>query len=151
MIITQKTRYGMRAVFELSRRFGQGPAKIADIAQTQAIPHRFLEAILRELRRGGFVASRRGREGGYYLIPRPDDPNANTIVELLQGPIDPMQCAPGNGTKEADCPFYGGCVFQPMWEETREAVKEVHRRTTFGSLVARDKEQLVKAGGDWSI
>jgi len=70
--VSQKSRYALKAVLELSFRYGQGPISISQIARAQAIPARFLEAILAQLKRGGFVASRRGNEGGYILArPRP--------------------------------------------------------------------------------
>ena len=55
MLVSRKTRYALRATFELARHFGMGPVKIARIAKAQAIPLRFLETILNHLKRGGFV------------------------------------------------------------------------------------------------
>ena len=71
MAISQKCQYALRAVFELAKHYGQGPVKIADIAKAQAIPLRFLEVILSQLRQGGFAGSRRGNEGGYLLVRSP--------------------------------------------------------------------------------
>ena len=65
MMLTQKCQYAMRAVFELAKREGRGPVKINEIAEAQAIPQRFLENILNQLRQGGVVESRRGKEGGW--------------------------------------------------------------------------------------
>ncbi len=67
MLVSQKSQYALRAVFELARRNGGLPVKIADIAEAQAIPQRFLEVIMNQLKQGGFVESRRGKRGGYLL------------------------------------------------------------------------------------
>ena len=67
MLVSQKSQYALRAIFELAKEYGKGP-KIAHIAEAQAIPVRFLEVILVHLKRGGFVDSQRGKEGGYFLI-----------------------------------------------------------------------------------
>ena len=144
MLITQKSRYGLRAVFELAKRLRQGPSKTEDIAKVQAIPPRFLQAILRELKQGGIVDSRRGSAGGYFLVRSPRELTVDEVIGVLQGPINPMGCVPGDGVSDAGCPLYGNCVFLPMWEETRDAIREVHQRTTFSSLVAREKRQRKK-------
>ena len=67
MSVSLKCQYGLRALFELARRAGNGPTRIQEIAEAQAIPPRFLENILNQLRRGGFVESRRGKAGGFVL------------------------------------------------------------------------------------
>ena len=70
MMVSQKCQYALRATFELARRQGEGPIRIADLASAQAIPGKFLELILCDLKQGQFVESRRGRRGG-YLLARP--------------------------------------------------------------------------------
>lgn len=145
MLITQKSRYGLRAVFELAKRLRRGPSKIGEIAQAQAIPPRFLEAILRDLKQGGIVDSRRGSAGGYFLVRSPRELTVDEVIGILQGPINPMGCVPGDGVSEVGCPLYGHCVFLPMWEETRDAIRKVHQRTTFWSLVEREKRQRKEA------
>ena len=142
MLITQKSRYGLRAVFELSKRFGEGPMKISDIAQAQAIPSRFLEAILRELKRAGMVESRRGSDGGYFLVRSPEKLTLEEVLMVLQGPIDPMECNPGEDNAHVGCDFYGRCVFLPIWEATRDAVRQVFQQATFASLLSQEKEML---------
>ena len=151
MLITQKSRYGLRAVFELAKRCGQGPTKISEIAQAQAIPQRFLEAILRELKQNGILDSRRGSDGGYFLIRSPDDLSVDRVIEVLQGPINPMGCAPGDGVGDTGCELYGRCVFLPMWEEARDAICKVYQKTTFSSLVEKEKRQRKECAVQYSI
>jgi Rrf2 family transcriptional regulator, cysteine metabolism repressor len=141
MLITQKSRYGLRAVFELAKHFGGGPLKIADVAKAQAIPHRFLEAILRDLKQSGIVDSRRGSDGGYFLLRPPETLTVDEVIIFLQGPIDPMECDPEVGGGASRCELYGDCVFQPMWVEARNAVRAVFEETTFSLLVAKDKRR----------
>ncbi len=71
MILSQKSQYAVRAVFELAKRHGAGPVAAARLAEAQYIPLRFLENILGELRQAGFVESVRGKEGGYRLSRPP--------------------------------------------------------------------------------
>ncbi len=71
MVLSQKSQYAVRAVFELAKKEGSGPVKAANIAAAQFIPVRFLENILGQLRQAGIVESVRGKEGGYRLAGRP--------------------------------------------------------------------------------
>jgi Rrf2 family protein len=133
VLISQKCQYALRAIFELARRYGEGPVKIADVAEAQAIPPRFLEVILSQLKQGGFTASQRGARGGYMLAREPDELTVGEIVRFVEGPIGPVTCA---GDGDADhCRFQGDCVFLPMWERVREAMSGVYDTTTFSQLV----------------
>lgn len=136
MVISQKCQYALRAVFELAKGDGRGPIKIAQIAEAQAIPKRFLEVILGELKQGGFVTSRRGSEGGYMLARAPGQLTVGEIIRFVQGPIGPVDCLERDA--RAKCPLYADCVFLPMWQETADAVSAVYDRTTFQALVDED-------------
>ncbi|MCL5269854.1 MAG: Rrf2 family transcriptional regulator [bacterium] len=136
MIITQKSQYAMRAVFELARREGCGPVKIGEIAEAQAIPPRFLENILNQLRQGGLVESRRGKEGGYLLSRLASEISAGEVIRLTQGPICVAECC--GGTVEERCPFHGDCVFLPLWERASRALESVYDGTTIADLVGQE-------------
>jgi len=144
MLITQKTRYGLRAVFELAKQNGRGPIRASEIARVQAMPHRFLETILGQLKQSGIIDSRRGSTGGYFLVRSPRELTVDEVIEVLQGPINPMGCTPGDGVGDTGCPLYGHCVFLPMWEETRDAIRRVHQKTTFRSLIEEERRQRKK-------
>lgn len=137
MQIPQKTRYALRAIFELSKRAGEGPVKIADVAEIQAIPPRFLEVILSQLKNAGFVDARRGSEGGYYLLRKPDELTVGEVIRFIDGPISPVGCGIEN---KDDCGLHGACVFLPMWQQVQKAVSDVYDNTTFLDLVIQEKE-----------
>lgn len=85
MRLAQKTVYAVRAVFELAMREPSGePVAIATIAQAQKIPAQFLQVIMRELRQGGFVDSRRGKDGGYLLGRPAADLAVGEVVRFLK-------------------------------------------------------------------
>jgi len=139
MLITQKCRYGLRAVLELAKRDGQGLVKTADIAKAQAIPPRFLEVILGQLKQGGFVKSRRGASGGYTLARPASDLTLGEAISFLQGNVALLHCVGAQG--RSDCPLVGGCAFEQLWEETGQAISSVFGRTTFADLVERDRQK----------
>ena len=137
MSISQKCQYALRAVFELAKRDGTGPTTIAEIAEAQAIPPRFLELILGQLRQGGFVESRRGVRGGYLLAAPRQSLSVGEIIRFVDGPIAPVRCVAGS--KDTDCPLHGNCAFMGMWGRARDAIAGVYDETTFQDLM--DQEQ----------
>lgn len=140
MIVTQKCQYAMRAVFELAKREGRGPVKINEIAEVQAIPQRFLENILNQLKQGGVVESRRGKEGGYLLARPAGEITTTTIIRLIEGPVYAVECTSSTGGEER-CPLRGDCVFLPLWDRARQALEAVYDATTFADLVRQEQER----------
>jgi len=139
MLITQKCRYALRAILELAKREGQGLVKTADIAKAQAVPPRFLEVILGQLKQGGFVTSRRGASGGYMLARPVSDLTVGEVIRFLQGGIGPLHCF---GVEDkSDCPLDGDCIFLDLWEKAAEAMGRVFDGTTFADLVKRDRQK----------
>ena len=149
MFVSQKCQYALRAVLELARRAGQGPVKIAEIAEAQAIPSRFLEVILIQLKQGGFVDSRRGSDGGYLLTRPANRLTVGEVIRLIQGPLGPVDCVTDAHGK--DCPLYGGCVFFPMWEKVKDAMASVYDNTTFEDLLSQERQLKEKCVPSYSI
>ena len=139
MQVSQKTRYALRAMFELAKHYGEGPVRIGDIAQRQAIPVRFLEGILSQLRQGGLLRSVRGARGGYELAEHPAQVSVGDLIRAIEGPIEPTPCL--NDENPEDCPLFGDCVFLPMWRKAGEALAQVYDGTTFAGLVELEQKQ----------
>lgn len=136
MILSQKCQYALRAVYEITLSEDEWPIKSGDIAERQAIPPRFLENILAQLKQGGFVDSKRGKEGGYMLPDPKREITVGEIIRFVQGPLVPVHCmteGPGRCELHGDCPFHG------MWERARQAVIEVYDNTTMRDLI-NDRE-----------
>ncbi|MHC4199380.1 MAG: RrF2 family transcriptional regulator [Planctomycetota bacterium] len=138
-MVPQKTQYALRAVFELAKRYGQGPVKISDAAEAQAIPPRFLEVILNQLKRAAFLESRRGREGGYLLTRRPAELSVGEVMRSMQGDMSPVDCV-ADGSKSR-CPLHGDCVFLPMWRRAGKAAADVYDSTTFQDLIEEESKR----------
>jgi Rrf2 family transcriptional regulator, cysteine metabolism repressor len=148
-MVSQKCQYAIRAIFELARRYGQGPVRISDIAEAQAIPLRFLQVILNQLRSAGFVQSRRGAEGGYFLSRQPNEVTVGSIVEFVEGPIVPVACMTDKNAGE--CVLHGKCVFIRMWKQAAKAVSDVYAQTTFQRLVDEEAKMQKDASFAYSI
>jgi Rrf2 family transcriptional regulator, cysteine metabolism repressor len=148
-MVSQKCQYAIRAVFELAKKHNQGPIKISEIADTQSIPLRFLEVILSQLRRAGFVQSRRGAEGGYILARHPDKVTVGEIMQFMDGPLVPVACMTDKSAK--GCSLHGKCVFIGMWKRAEKAVSDVYNLTSFQNLVDDDAVMHESASRSYSI
>lgn len=142
VLVPQKCQYALRAIFELAKHKGQAPVKIADIAEAQAIPPRFLEVILSQLKQAGFVTSQRGKQGGYMLVRSPEQLTVGEVMRFIGGPIGPVGCVVEDS--EQNCPLYGDCVFLPMWEKVGKAISDVYDTTTFRDLVDEERKRSEK-------
>jgi len=137
MLVTQKKQYALRAIFELARREGEHPIKSSVLAQSQAIPLRFLEVIMGQLKRAGLVVSKRGAAGGYLLAKQPNQLYVGEIFRALDREDNAQTCV--SCTSKRNCPFLGDCVFMELWEKAQTAVDDVYDRTTIQTLLEAEK------------
>jgi len=146
--VSQKCQYALRAILELALRYpAESVTTVAEIADKQKIPIRFLEQILARLRAGGYVESRRGNQGGYVMTVSPSSISVGEIIRFIEGPDESVDClkkAPGN-----HCPFGNDCVFRDLWERAQSSIVEIFDSTSFQDLV--DKQKLSGNGSDYTI
>ena len=144
MDVSVKGEYALRAVFDLAGRSGSDPVKIAEIAARQRIPQKFLELILSQLKQGGFLGSRRGADGGYFLARPPRNVTVGDILRHIDGPISPGR-KQQRGNLPPDSPF------PELWQEVERALSSVIDKTTFADLVSRWKEKNARRVANWQI
>lgn len=153
MQISSKCSYALRAIYVLSERTDPGPLKIAEIADRQKIPLKFLEAILNQLKGGGFVRSQRGVEGGYWLARPADRITIGEVLRFIDGPISPVDGA-ANQAALGENELPGNEAFIEFWEQVDNALSGVVDQTTFADLVRRDRsrrEEEEPFVANWSI
>ena len=100
-MLAQKTRYALRSLLYLAEESGGSPVQLARIAETQRVPPKYLELIMLDLKKAGFVASTRGPRGGYRLTRDPAEISFGEVVRVMEGPIALISCASVN--------FYAPC------------------------------------------
>jgi Rrf2 family protein len=137
MKISLKCQYAIRSVLELARRHGRGTVSVSEIVKVYGISTRFLEVILNELKKGGFVGSKRGVQGGFFLAVHPRDVTVGDIVRFVDGPLDPVECVVGR--RHQTCPQRERCPLPEVWSQAREAVEGVYDSANFEDLVRRTK------------
>ena len=125
-MLSQKARYGLRALVELARAGGE-QLSAGELAARAGAPRKFLEAILLELSRAQLVVSRRGKFGGYVLARDPADITFAEVIRLIDGPLALAPCvSPRLGFRKcADCPDLATCSLRPALLRARDASAEV--------------------------
>ena len=148
MAITQKSKYALRATLELAMRFGHGPVSIGEIAKAQAIPARFLEAILAQLKRASLVESRRGNEGGYVLARTPARISVGDVLRVVQGTLSELDAV---GRGQGGGPHASQVVFSPIWEAAVQSASSIYDAASFQVLVDRYRTALGNNAPDYTI
>jgi Rrf2 family protein len=92
-MLSQRTRYTIRALLHLADHYGEGPVQLAEIAEAQNIPPKFLTVMLSNMRRAGMVDTMRGRDGGYWLARPPESISYGEIIRLTRGSLGLLPCA----------------------------------------------------------
>jgi Rrf2 family protein len=130
-MISQKAKYALRALVSLARA-GRGQTRmISEISRDQAIPKKFLEQILLELKRAGLVSSRRGRTGGYELLRAPEEIMYGEVLRLIDGPLAPLPCLSKIAYRKcADCQSEADCEIRHVFERVTLATRAVLDQTS---------------------
>ncbi len=120
MRLTTKGRYGVRILLDLAQNQNSGPVSMTDVAQRQGVSMKYLERIVGELRRAGFVTSVRGRSGGHKLALPPENITVGDIVRALESGGVALAC----GKDRRKCSRSAECLMRSIWIEADQAVFE---------------------------
>ena len=131
--LSKKCQYALRSILELASRYGQRPVSVSEIASIQAIPRRFLELIIRDLKQAGIVVAYRGVRGGYTLARDPRDISVGEIIRLIEGDPNPVGCEECGGSDS--CPLSESCAWADLWRNIHETVTGICAATTFQALL----------------
>jgi Rrf2 family protein len=136
-MISQKAKYALRALVALCRIPPGESLIISEISREQAIPKKFLEQILLELKRAGIVMSRRGRLGGYVLLRPAEKITFGEVLRLIDGPIAPLPCLSKIAYRKcSDCGAEENCEIRHVFARVTIATREVLDQTTLADAVA---------------
>ncbi len=133
MRVSAKELYGLRAMSEFARHFGQGPLSLAEVAKRQGISQPYLEQIAIDLRRAGLLRSKRGAQGGYSLARAPEVLTAGDVIRALEGSILPIQCVAEQ--RCVPCSLEDRCSTRGIWEQVRDRLVETLDATTLADLL----------------
>jgi Rrf2 family protein len=135
-MLSQKTRYAILALTRLAREIGNGAILISDIARTESIPQRYLEAILLDLKKLGMLGSKLGKSGGYYLIRKPEEINLSQIVRHFEGPIALVPCVSEKAYQPCEfCKNELECKLRKVFKDIRDYSYDRLQETTLLDLI----------------
>lgn len=137
MHITYKGDYALKTILKLAINYGK-VLSIHKLAKDLDIPVKFLEQILLELKRRGFVESRRGKIGGYFLAKHPSGIKLGEVIRFIDGPIEPIACIDDN---YKGCNDMYGCIFRDLWKRINEETSKIVDNISFEDLVKKIKRK----------
>lgn len=137
MKISTKGRYALRLMLDLAINYTGEYISIKSIAARQDISEKYLEQIITQLNRAGYVKSVRGAQGGYMLSKAPADYTVGMILRLMEGSLAPVSCA----EDEESCDRASRCVTQEVWVQIQKAVEGVVDHITLEDLVTRYQQK----------
>ncbi len=140
-MLSQKCKYALRALLVLAHRQNEDLLLVGDIAESENLPKKFLEAILLELNRNGLVRSRRGRGGGYALAKPADLITFGQVVRIMDGPLAPLSCVSVNYYRRCDdCRDEASCEIRRVMRRVRDAIAAELDGTSIADAMNKDSK-----------
>ncbi len=137
-MLSKKSKYALKALIVLAKEYGQGPVLISDIARREAIPPKFLELILLELKNQGILQSKKGKGGGYFLGREPRLISVGHVVRVLDGPIAPLPCVSKTAYMRCrECRDEKSCGIRMVMKEVRDATAKIMDSTSLEDILKR--------------
>ncbi|MFE9636644.1 RrF2 family transcriptional regulator [Streptomyces sp. NPDC006463] len=144
MRISARADYAVRAALQLAASQDDGPVKAEAIADAQDIPHKFLEGILNDMRRGGLVLSQRGGNGGYRLAKPAQSISIADVIRIVDGPLVSVR-----GVRPPDLSYTGPAEsLLPLWIALRANVREILDGVSLADVASSDLPTDVSALAD---
>ncbi len=142
MKITYKGDYALKAILDLSYYFkSKEVIPLVDISKRQNIPEKYLEQIMLILKRAGYVESKRGVGGGFFLLKSPEEIILGEILRHIEGPIEPISC--GKKAYTSSCGEEEQCAFREIWVKVTESISSIVDNVTFAHILQRNKKLKV--------
>ncbi len=143
-MISKKTKYALKAVLFLVEKYSaREPVLIAEIAEKESIPKKFLESILLELKNNGILQSRKGKGGGYLLAKDPGQISFGEVIRIFENPFALLPCLDeGPYVKCEECKNGNACGIRMVMQEVYHATSSILNVTTFREI--HDRMQNVE-------
>lgn len=140
MRLSTKSRYGLRALFDIAYNYTDAPAQTQDISRRQNISPRYLEQIFQGLKKAGIIKSKRGPQGGYSLAKPASEITVLEIIKATEQDAVLVDCVikpPQKRRRTDNCPFEGNCVVQTVWQEATDLLEGLFGKITLETLCER--------------
>ena len=137
-MLSRKTKYGLKALTYLARQEKNVPIQISTIASEENISQKFLESILLLLRKSGYLGSKKGKGGGYYLLKSANEIKIDNVYRILEGPISLVPCVSLNFYEKCDdCPDEQKCTVHQLMIQVRDNTLKIFEHTSIEDLIKK--------------
>ena len=134
MRLTTRSRYGTRLVLDIAQRQEDGPVSVSQIAKRQDISVKYLEGLIWELKKAGYITSVRGARGGHLLTRLPEEITVADIVDVLEGNSHLVEC----DLQDKPCPRADFCPTRNLWKDVQDMVYDKLSSVTIHDLMQQD-------------
>jgi Rrf2 family protein len=137
MRLSKRGEYALRALIDLgiAKELGRPMLPISELAAQENLPVKFLEQILVELKEAGYLDSKRGKLGGYFLKKPMQNISIGNVVRLIDGPLAPIRCASQSAYERCSCPDEEHCGLRMLMLDVRNAISHILDRYTLADTV----------------
>ncbi len=135
-MLSRKTKYGLKALTYLARQERNVPIQISTIASEENISQKFLESILLILKKSGYLGSKKGKGGGYYLLKTAEEVKIDNVYRILEGPISMVPCVSLNFYEKCDdCQDEKNCSVHRLMIQVRDNTLKIFEHTSIADLI----------------
>jgi Rrf2 family protein len=147
-VLSRKSKYGLKALLLLAQEEGRGPVLVSELSSREAIPKKFLEAILLDLKRHGMVQSRKGKGGGYFLRRTAEEITFGNVIRVLEGPLALVPCVSRTAyVKCTECVDERTCGVRLAMKDVRDATARILDHTTLADINKRIRRAQRRTAG----
>jgi len=139
MKVSKRCQYALRALVDMgiAQALGCPLVRIGDLAQKENLPVHFLEQIFLQLKEAGYIESKRGKQGGYFLAMPAEEIKFGEVMRLLDGSLAPIPCVSRSAYEPCSCPDEAYCGVHLLMSEVHRAVTEIFDRVTLADIVKK--------------
>jgi len=137
MKLSKRGEYALRALidFGIAYELGRPLLKIGELVEKERLPVKFLEQILTQLRGAGYIETKRGKAGGYFLAKPPKQISLGQVIRLIDGPLAPISCVSVTAYERCTCPDEAHCGLRMLMLDVRNAIARILDRYVLGDVV----------------
>ena len=148
MHLTKKGEYALRTLIRLglAERLGRDVVSVSELAEGENLPFKFIENILQELRKAGYVESKRGKDGGCRLAKPMKQVTIGELVRLIDGRLAPIGCASETDYEKCTCPDEQHCGLRMLMIDVRNAIARILDRYTLEDVVNVTLQKMQRDG-----
>jgi len=150
MNLTRKGEYALRSLIKLglAQELGKPHLNATDLAGSEQLPLKFLEQVLFALRTGGFIDTKRGKYGGYFLAKPMEEMHIGDIIRHIDGRLAPIACASLTAYEKCSCPDETHCGLRMLMIDVRNAISNILDRYTLANVVEVTLRKILRDGID---